>query len=1076
MSSKKSSEHPIERAESAIATEPLLAVDIALLAFGQTRGHRSTWETNHYYDVLGRAVCRASGLSSPPKGEGFRLMLNEPICHGLACAALLRLLALDEEALEGEGLRGTVPLFDRVAGTRLYGALSISKKSQTYEKTEALRGAMARSEAAIQEHIDSLSTLGALSAFQGELKRLLNDKVAQFAIAPFLPSQITSHTISELIASVQAVVGSPDSDLLEHAESAVEVCEHFRETAAALPTAYSTSMLVSLADKLLALVRVFIREKGLTDPASVDFAISEKHYPLHHVGSDIVLRLDITNSGKGLARDVVVSIEHDPVVAFQETVRFLDQLPPSSRRVDFPGSIVASSGDTAVEVRVTWKDPDGSEHENSRIEDLTASPHIVKCEELANENPYPLSPVSKVGLFVGRETILATLTKLVLGATPDNARIVGQRRVGKTSIVRTLEERLREQHPGTFIFIYVESGDFTANTAEKTIEALGSVIARRILKSDSRFSGITIPSFENGLAPLTEVIERAAELAPDKKLIIALDEFDVMPQPELYGRGPIATALFQTLRSLGGKENAGIIIIGGERMRFILADQGTPLNLFKHIPVGDFTEDQFDDYRALLVEPVKDWLHYDEPAVRLLFHETGGNPWITKHIAREIFQRAIANHDCDIRAEDVESAIIAVIPALGASSFQHYWEDAISGGESEQQFVSLTRRKVLLALGSCLRSAERVTEQDVVTTAQKYNVERNTAAEVLSGFRDRQILVDGLGVEARSPVFLRWLRDEGANEIIVSMGDDDVLIKRQRYLETLRPKPRELESMIERWRTYQGRLLTVDQVRSWLCQFGDPSNQRLMYAFLNGLRYFGSGEIRERLRELHNFALRDLAERGYTYTFRERQRSRDDLVVCALEGGGSGAAHLLQPYRDENKIFARCVVELPQVPSLVNEPGNHVRAVLILEDFIATGTNCKGRLREVTRKWTEGGDWPEGIDVYLLAITGFDTGVDAVARSVEDLLVPFRVHVAAALDDGDRCFHERSRIFTEPEDRERARSLCYDRGIDLEPKHPLGYNDSEAAVCFENRCPNNTLPVLWKDGTNWRALFPRMPR
>jgi hypothetical protein len=145
MSSKKSSEHPIERAESAIATEPLLAVDIALLAFGQTRGHRSTWETNHYYDVLGRAVCRASGLSSPPKGEGFRLMLNEPICHGLACAALLRLLALDEEALEGEGLRGTVPLFDRVAGTRLYGALSISKKSQTYEKTEALRGAMARS-------------------------------------------------------------------------------------------------------------------------------------------------------------------------------------------------------------------------------------------------------------------------------------------------------------------------------------------------------------------------------------------------------------------------------------------------------------------------------------------------------------------------------------------------------------------------------------------------------------------------------------------------------------------------------------------------------------------------------------------------------------------------------------------------------------------------------------------------------------------------------------------------------------------------------------------------------------------
>jgi len=79
--------------------------------------------------------------------------------------------------------------------------------------------------------------------------------------------------------------------------------------------------------------------------------------------------------------------------------------------------------------------------------------------------------------------------------------------------------------------------------------------------------------------------------------------------------------------------------------------------------------------------------------------------------------------------------------------------------------------------------------------------------------------------------------------------------------------------MIERWRTYQGRLLTVDQVRSWLCQFGDPSNQRLMYAFLNGLRYFGL-EIRERLRELHNFALRDLADAG-THTRSANVKDRE---------------------------------------------------------------------------------------------------------------------------------------------------------------------------------------------------------
>jgi len=89
------------------------------------------------------------------------------------------------------------------------------------------------------------------------------------------------------------------------------------------------------------------------------------------------------------------------------------------------------------------------------------------------------------------------------------------------------------------------------------------------------------------------------------------------------------------------------------------------------------------DYRALLVEPVKDWLHYGRTSRASSLSRNRRESVDHQTYCSEIFQRAIANHDCDIRAEDVESAIIAVIPALGASSFQHYWEDAISGGESE---------------------------------------------------------------------------------------------------------------------------------------------------------------------------------------------------------------------------------------------------------------------------------------------------------------------------------------------------------------------------------------------------------
>jgi len=94
----------------------------------------------------------------------------------------------------------------------------------------------------------------------------------------------------------------------------------------------------------------------------------------------------------------------------------------------------------------------------------------------------------------------------------------------------------------------------------------------------------------------------------------------------------------------------------------------------------------------------------------------------------------------------------------------------------------------------------------------------------------------------------------------------------------------------------------------------------------------------------------------------------------------------------------------------------------------------------------------------------------------EELGVRGHIHVAVALDDRDRCFHERSRVFPDPDAREQARALAFERGLVLDQKHPLGYRDSQTAVCFEMRCPNNSLPVLWKDAPGWRALFPRFAR
>jgi hypothetical protein len=167
------------------------------------------------------------------------------------------------------------------------------------------------------------------------------------------------------------------------------------------------------------------------------------------------------------------------------------------------------------------------------------------------------------------------------------------------------------------------------------------------------------------------------------------------------------------------------------------------------------------------------------------------------------------------------------------------------------------------------------------------------------------------------------------------------------------------------------------------------------------------------------------------------------------------------------------VVESGEVPARLAEFGDAIRAVVILEDFIGTGTKAQTRLKELHSKWTESPDWREDVDIFFVAVCGFDRGVDKVQRVGQRLDWSFNMIVDNELGDTDRCFGEESEFFSSPENRERARDICFDKGQHLEPSNPLGYGDTEAAICFEYRCPNNSLPVLWASAPNWQPLFPR---
>ena len=1024
--------------------------------------------------LLGKAVLAASGAAGI-KGKGpLASMFGDHRCDALACSALLRLLVLDDTPFDDVALRPATALFDRVLGNRIYAKYGLSTKDQSFEKRDRLRTLVEEHETALLGHCQSLGSLDALGAFRERFGKLYQSQFTQVLMRPFLSPEVTAQSFSEVFTAAEHFRDSTDEEIAQRSENALEKCDHIRQLALSTATTYAKGLELAVAENLESLIRSELRKRGLSEPADLSLSFRQKRYPLGHRGSEVLLRVILSNAGPGQARDVALEIEAEQgdCLNVRQTEHFLPVLPPGDRTVEFAATVTTPAQRQPILFRVSWKNPDGERLAKEIVVDIEGQDASLPWEDLEYADPYPLEPVTDPAQFVGRDDLLRDLTKAILSG--GNIRIQGQRRVGKTSIAHAAKDRVTTLRPEEFIFVFLESGDFGAQTAPGTLSRLGELVTQRITGSDPRLTTVETPDFESGLSPLTGVLAEAASLAPDKRFVIVLDEFDALPQPELYQHGPVGDSFFQTLRSLGGKPNMSFILIGGERMKWIVGVQGQVINKFKLVPVDYFKAEDSADYDRLVRGPIEKWFDVDQGAVRELYTSSAGNPWFTKIVAGELFDRQVANRDVDIQPEDVRQAITDSLPALGAENFQHFWDDAIRGDIEDQDYVSLTRRRVLLAAGAILRDRTTLTAETLVRRARNFKVDDGTADDVIRGLIDRGILMeDDTGrLNFRVPLFEQWLPEEGIHQIIVTMGDDDALIKRQRREEAARPKTDELQRLARDWGTYAGQLIQAEQIRKWLNQFGQPTDQRLMLQLLQNLKYYSSELILHHLRGLHKYVLRELAASGYEYKFSGRSQVRNDLLLTSLDGGGSGATHLLNPYRRENKIYPRNVLDAGDIPGALIH--RNVRAVLVLEDFIATGSTAAGRLPDLYREWTADEPWPDSVDVFVLAVAGFDRGLDRARASVINLEWPTHVMAADELDDQDRCFSSNSVIFPDADEREQAQALCTEKGTALEPRHPVGYGDSQAAVCFESRCPNNSLPVLWKDSPSWEALFPRL--
>jgi len=1050
-----------------------------------------TANDNELHELVNKfAICVLEYLNIDygESNEPIDILLNsnyKGYKESFIAVCLLRLFNIKDEYFRNNDYNiKLLKLFDDAFEENLYKCLKISKNMQSYEKESRLIDVVIKTEDRIKDQIEGFNNLSNINAFRNSFMQTLNAKVTKYIIWPFLPNYSSvKQRLNDVFSVVNDYYNEKGTGVLYIYEKAINIIEEFIQFANDHGSYYSTAFLGGFAKKLLEFIKEHFRNNPINKSADLDVNTIDKKYPFHEKNKKIEMYFVVKNKSDAFAYDTKISavsmIEDEP-----KLVR-LGRIEPRSQqeiRIDFYNRF--PQDEVLVEIEVEWNNYNKTRGKKKREFLLESQRRDIDWESLKKKEPFSLEPVETEEELVGRKEQLDELESIITNErSVGSAFVFGQKRVGKTSIVKTLKNRIERIYKSKYLIIYLESGDYITPDPHETIDRLGKRIIKAIKDSDKRFDRLSDPNFSGALSPITEFLNDVISIKPDTRIVFILDEFDELPI-DLYKRSKLGDAFFQTIRSISNKKEFGFILVGGEIMSFIISCQGEPLNKFKSLTIDYFDkEEHLSDFRDLVVMPVSEWLEYSDDAIHKIFDYTAGNPFFTKYVCSELFKIMVESRDNFITEREVEKAVSRAIKKMASNQFQHFWDDGIIESGVREEEKSIKRRKILLIISELLNEGEQVNIDNIKKLADKYYISEDFIVREVSEFERRNILVKRNNkYDIKVKLFKKWLLEKGSREIITTLVDVDALQKEKQEEEKARIQEEELINLVNRWGIYKGREITTDKIRSWLNQFGSNKEQRLVFKILENLKFYSQSLIRQKMSEAKEIVFRKLVRYK-----KEKQKKIGNILVSYLDRAGKSGSYLARLFVEENDIYKDNLISREKIKDKLMEISNdnNAYALVIVDDFIGTGNalceyleelnnECGEILRDLISKDVEvtEAEKVKKLQLHCIAVCGFTDAKSKIENKLNEIGIPASINICDPLNDEDKIFNEKSRIFNNIE-RKKAEEIAYEFGSKLEKRYPFGYGNCQTAVVFEHNCPNNCLPILWAKSKEFEPLFER---
>lgn len=367
------------------------------------------------------------------------------------------------------------------------------------------------------------------------------------------------------------------------------------------------------------------------------------------------------------------------------------------------------------------------------------------------KNPYVLGrPVNQALLF-GRESLFVDIRRY-LQQHKQVIVLYGQRRIGKSSVVRNITDKLKDLQEN-FAFVTFSLEYYSQQSLGRILAELAKeIISDLSLEQENiKIPEITDLESDDGVFS-KEFLPQVYQALNGKNLVLLLDDFDIF----INNHPEIILKLFY--------ENLFSIIQNTQKLFVILLMDHRLFNISKKIRsfenIVTVKEIKLLDQNTttnLIKQPAQNILEYGDDAIQAIFRLSAGHPYFTQVICFAIFSRARENNKLNdkVNREDVEAIIDKAIE-LAEAGLSWFWEE-----------FSILEKVVLSAVAESQHTSEDYLD---LIKVNKAHLDMNLIIKAKEYLKENEFLDKTKDEKVKIELFRKWiLQTHSLNEEIIEL-------------------------------------------------------------------------------------------------------------------------------------------------------------------------------------------------------------------------------------------------------------------------------------------------------------------